>query len=188
MERDKVFEPFCGKVSSLLPVSKNEETMMANETTEATLIDTTLRAWQQGVDRATKLFGSFSEAQFEREIAPGKNRIIYLYGHLIAINDALYPTLRLGERLHPEYDALFLKAADRTVALPPVSELKAAWDEVHERLRVGLATLSPTEWTERHMLVSVEDFAKEPHRNRFAVFLSRSGHLGYHLGQVALAK
>ncbi len=161
---------------------------MPTMTTEATLIDAALRSWQQGVDRATKLFDGFSAADFEREIAPGKNRLIYLYGHLIAVHDAMYPTLRLGERLYPELDAIFLKAADRSVTLPSVTELQKMWSDVHERLRTGLPTLTPEQWTERHMLVSVEDFAKEPHRNRFAVFLGRSGHLAYHLGQAVLAK
>ena len=96
--------------------------------------------------------------------------------------------LRLGERLHPEYDALFLKAADRMVALPPAAELKAAWEAVHETLRVEMAKLTAEEWTERHAVVSEEDFAKEPHRNRFTLLLGRTGHLAYHLGQAVLVK
>ena len=157
--------------------------MAANE-----LVDAALRTWEQGVGRATKLFGRLDEQALEREIAPGKNRLIYLYGHLLAISDAMIAQLRLGERLHPEYDDLFLKAADRTVALPPAAELKAAWEAVHETLRVEMAKLTAEEWTERHALVSEEDFAKEPHRNRFTMLLGRTGHLGYHLGQAALAR
>jgi hypothetical protein len=37
-------------------------------------------------------------------------------------------------------------------------------------------------------MVSEEDFAKEPHRNRFTLLLSRTGHLAFHLGQVVLVK
>jgi hypothetical protein len=48
--------------------------------------------------------------------------------------------------------------------------------------------LSPSEWLERHAAVSEEDFAREPHRNRFTVLLGRTGHLAYHLGQAMLAK
>jgi len=159
-----------------------------SELIAAQLVEAELRTWQLVVDRATKLFGGLSEEALEREVAPGKNRLIYLWGHLLATSDSLYATLRLGTRLKPEWDEVFLKAADKTVALPSASEIKAAWDEVHEKLRVGMAKLTPEEWVERHALVSVEDFAKEPHRNRFAVLLSRTVHVGYHLGQAVLVK
>jgi len=159
-----------------------------SELIAAQLVEAELRTWQLVVDRATKLFGGLSEEALEREVAPGKNRLIYLWGHLLATSDSLYATLRLGTRLKPEWDEVFLKAADKTVALPSASEIKAAWDEVHEKLRVGMAKLTPEEWLERHALVSVEDFAKEPHRNRFAVLLSRTVHVGYHLGQAVLVK
>jgi len=159
-----------------------------SELIAAQLVEAELRTWQLVVDRATKLFGGLSEEELEQEVAPGKNRLIYLWGHLLATSDSLYATLRLGTRLKPEWDEVFLKAADKTVALPSASEIKAAWDEVHEKLRVGMAKLTPEEWVERHALVSVEDFAKEPHRNRFAVLLSRTVHVGYHLGQAVLVK
>jgi hypothetical protein len=156
--------------------------------TSSQLVDSALRAWELAVVRATKLFGGMTEQELEREVAPGKNRLIYLYGHLLAVDDAMLATLRLGERMHPEYDNLFLKVADKTVALPSASELKQAWSEVHERLRVEMAKLSPAEWVERHGSVSEEDFVKEPHRNRMAVLMSRTWHLGYHVGQAVLVK
>jgi len=37
-------------------------------------------------------------------------------------------------------------------------------------------------------VVSEEDFAKEPHRNRFTMLLGRTAHLGFHLGQAVLAR
>jgi hypothetical protein len=162
--------------------------MATNDAVAVGLVEGVLKSWQMGVDRGAKLFGRSGDEELEREIAPGKNRLIYIYGHLVAIHDSLYPTLRLGTRLHPDWDELFLKGADRTVSLPPAAEVREAWNVVHERLRVGMAGLSAEEWLERHALVSEEDFAKEPHRNRLAVLLSRSGHLAYHLGQVVLVK
>jgi hypothetical protein len=152
------------------------------------LVDAGVRMWQTGVDRATKLFGGLSDEAWEKEVAPGKNRLIYLYGHLLAVSDAMIAQLRVGERLHPELDALFLKAADRTVELPSAGKLKQWWDEVHELLKERMAALSAEEWAERHGVVSEEEFAKEPHRNRFTLLLGRAGHLGYHLGQAVLAK
>jgi hypothetical protein len=155
---------------------------------EAGLVDAALKTWQQGVDRATKLFGGLDEAGLQREIAPGKNRLLYLYGHLTAVSDAMFAQLRLGERKYPEFDALFLKAPDKTVELPSGAVVKAAWEDVHGRLKVEMAKLSPAEWVQRHAAVSEEDFAMEPHRNRFAMLLGRTGHFAFHLGQAVLAK
>jgi hypothetical protein len=60
-----------------------------------------------------------SEQQLLEEVARGKNRLIYLWGHLIAVHDGMLPLLDLGERSYPELDATFLTAADRAVALLP---------------------------------------------------------------------
>src|SRR5580658_5842507 len=97
-------------------------------TTEKSLIDAALRGWKSNVERADKLFAALSPGQLEREVAPGKNRLIYLWGHLAAVNDALLPLLGIGERLHPEFDGIFISNPDRSVRLT-VSEqsLKAAW-------------------------------------------------------------
>jgi hypothetical protein len=162
------------------------ETQVSNE---KLLIDAALKQWQGGVERAGKLFGGPSDEALEREVAPGKNRLIYLLGHLLAVSDTMYATLRLGQRLHPEYDAMFLKSSDRAITpITSAEELKAAWIVVHERLQVELAKLSTAEWLDRHASVSEEDFEKEPHRNRFAILLGRTNHLMYHLGQAVLAK
>jgi len=155
---------------------------------EILLVGASVRSWNLALERLTKKFDSLSSEELEREVAPGKNRLIYLFGHLLAVDDSMFATLRLGDRLYPELDALFLKAADRTVTLPPASELKHKWAEVHERLNAALAKLTPAEWVDRHASVSEEDFAKEPHRNRIALLQSRTWHLGYHMGQIVLVK
>jgi hypothetical protein len=38
------------------------------------------------------------------------------------------------------------------------------------------------------MTVSPEDFAKEPHRNRLNVLISRTNHMANHIGQLLLLK
>jgi hypothetical protein len=53
-------------------------------------------------------------------------------------------------------------------------------------LLTGFASLSASEWLQKHTAVSEEEFAKDPLRNRFAILLSRTNHLAYHLGQTAL--
>src|SRR6201984_148390 len=86
-------------------------------TTEKSLIDSALRGWKSNVERAEKLFGGLVPGQLEQEVAPGKNRLIYLWGHLAAVNDGLFPLLGIGERLHPELDAMFISKPERSVEI-----------------------------------------------------------------------
>jgi hypothetical protein len=158
-------------------------------TTETSLTDSVLRAWKFNIDRVGKFFGALSEEQLLQEIAPGKNRLIYLWGHLTAVNDALLPLLGLGERLHPELDAMFVSNSDRSLQKTPSGEeLKRIWDEINESLWTGFSKLSASEWLHKHSAVSDEDFVREPHRNRFTILLGRTGHLAYHFGQAILAE
>ena len=57
--------------------------------TENSLIDAALRGWKLSVERADKLFGTLSPEQLEQEVAPGKNRLIYLGDILHGVNDRL---------------------------------------------------------------------------------------------------
>src|SRR5207253_10721134 len=84
-------------------------------TLETSLIDSALRNWRSNVARAGNLFGNLSQEQLLQEAAPGKNRLIYLWGHLTAFNDALIPLLGFGDRIHPELDLMFVSNPDRTV-------------------------------------------------------------------------
>jgi hypothetical protein len=58
-----------------------------------------LHAWQIHVDRATNSLCPTDE-ELHREIAPGKNRVIYLVGHLLPY-DVLPEILGLGKRAYP---------------------------------------------------------------------------------------
>ena len=48
---------------------------------EQQLIDSGLRAWQFNADRIESFFVPLSEEQLQQEIAPGRNRLLYLWGH-----------------------------------------------------------------------------------------------------------
>jgi hypothetical protein len=151
------------------------------------LVTAALNTWKLNIDRADRLFSPLDELQLQREVAPGKNRLIYLLGHLTAVHDRMLPLLDLGPRLHPEYDPLFLTSPDRTVPeLPAGDEIKKFWNEVNGKLLAAFESLSAAEWLQKHTQVSDEDFAKEPHRNRFSILLSRTSHIAFHLGQTAL--
>ena len=158
-------------------------------TAEESLVASAVHAWKLNVDRADALFSGLSDAQLLAEVAPGKNRLIYLWGHLIAVHDAMAPLLGIGERKHSELDAAFLTGADKSVAeLPSRAELKRLWDEVNGRVLAGFSSFTATDWAQKHSAVSGEDFAANPLRNRLAILLSRTAHVAYHLGQAQLVK
>ena len=148
-----------------------------------------LKAWKAQIDRADKLFGGLSSEGVLREVAPGKNRLLYLWGHLTAIHDAMLPLLGLSERLHPEFDVAFISNPDRSRAdVPSHERVRQAWNSVNGELWRGFEGMSWSDWLQRHSTVSPEDFAKDTSRNRFAILLSRTNHLSYHLGQAVLGR
>ena len=152
------------------------------------VIQTAISSWEQVINRVGTLCSSCSEEQLLVGVAPGKNRILYLWGHLTAVNDAMFGVLRLGERLHPELDAVFIAQPDRSMALPTSAGIARCWESIQTELRLRFTALSPNGWLERHGNVSAEEFERNPTRNRLAVLLNRTNHASYHLGQMMLAK
>ncbi len=147
-----------------------------------------IKAFKQNLDRTAKAFSSLTEEQLNAPVAPGKNRLIYLWGHLIAVNDTMFSLLGIGDPLYPELEAIFIKSPDGAAQdLPAPAALAAASKAIDEKLLAAFNSFTPAQWLERHTAVSEDDFAKEPGRNRFAILLSRTNHLAYHLGQAILA-
>ena len=146
-------------------------------------------AWNTHIKRTDTLLISLSDAQLMNEVAPGRNRGIYLLGHLVAVHEAMLPLLDLGEVKHPYLLDIFIKNPDRAIEeIPVAGELRQNWKDVNETLSNHFAALEPDEWLQRHTSVSVEDFIKEPHRNRLNILINRTNHLAYHLGQLAFLK
>src|SRR5258708_27796390 len=109
-------------------------------------VQVAINSWRLVVERANKIFSNRTEDEFLKEVAPGKNRLIYLLGHLTAIHDAMFPILGLGERLHPELDSIFVSNPDKAGAqLPAAAELRKYWDEGNGKLLPQFATLSVDE-------------------------------------------
>src|SRR6202162_5844874 len=118
-------------------------------------VQVAINSWRLGVERANKIFSSLTEDQLLKEVAPGKNRLIYLWKHLTAIHDTMFQILGVGERLHPELDAIFVFGPNKTGAqLPPMGELRKYWDEVNGKLLSQFAILSVDEWLQRHYAMS----------------------------------
>jgi hypothetical protein len=176
---------FAGRAAEVLdPIKTQRETIMTNE---ELYVAVALNGWMGNIERADKMFSGLGDQEVLKEIVPGKNRLIYVWGHLTAIHDAMLPLLRIGQRLHPEFDAAFVSNPDKTQAeIPSAESVRKAWREVNDRLIEGFASLSAADWLKKHGAVLEQDFAREPLRNRLAVLLSRTNHLAYHLGQAAL--
>jgi hypothetical protein len=150
---------------------------------------TALNSWKQVIGRFSTAIEPLTDEQLQKQVAPGKNRLLYLVGHLTAIHDRMFPLLGIGERLHPELDAVYIDNPDRSVPDPlSPAQIKNAWSEVNGRLTAAFEKYTPAQWLEKHTAVSVEDFEKEPTRNRLAVLIGRTNHAAFHTGQVALTK
>jgi hypothetical protein len=153
------------------------------------LLKMTLTAWDTQNNSLKQLIGLLPDEQLLKEIAPGKNTGVYLLGHLIAVSDALFPLLGFGERLFPELENVFLKNPDKSgLEKPGVTELKEKLEAVNAKLWLHLKSTTIDEWLTRHAAVSAEDFAKEPHRNKLNVIISRTNHMANHIGQMMLLK
>ncbi len=150
---------------------------------------TVLNSWKLVISRFDKVLSELSDEQLQQQVAPGKNRVFYLVGHLIATHDRMFSLLGLGERLRPELDETYIVSPDRVLVDPlSATELRRTWAEVNSRLTTALERLTVEDWLQKHTAVSDEDFVKDPTRNRLAVVISRTSHASYHSGQAILAK
>ena len=153
------------------------------------LIRMSLQAWEVQIKRAEKLFSGLTDEQLLQEVAPGKNRGVYLLGHLIAVHDAMQPLFGLGEKLYPELEEIFIRNPDtRGVKMPTIPELREYWVTVHHRLSAHFSAMTPEQWLQRHNSMTDEDLVKDPARNKLSVFMARTSHIAYHLGQLVFIK
>jgi hypothetical protein len=155
--------------------------------TNNTLVKMILDRWNATVKNCDDLFASLSDEQLEKQIVPGRNRGVYLLGHLIAVHDSMLPLMELGDNRYPELQAPFHDEPDSLSAeFPPTRELRQMWKDQTADLKQRFETIQPENWFQKHTSVSAEDFAKEPHRNKLNIVLTRTTHLAYHAGQLVL--
>jgi hypothetical protein len=148
-----------------------------------------IESWYSTVKRADALFEKLTDEEMLNEVAPNRNRGIYLIGHLTAVHDMMLPLLNLGGPIFPELKASFIRNPDNPEEQPfSVTQLRQYWKTINFELQKHFDNLSDEEWLQKHNSISAEDFAKEPHRNRLSVVLSRTNHISYHLGQLAFLK
>jgi hypothetical protein len=141
--------------------------------------------WNNYVKRTDDLFNELSDEQLNQTVSPGRNRGVYLLGHLAAVHDRMLPLLGFEKQRFPELEETFVTNPDNSNAeMPGLNELKKKWKEVNEVLSRHFQRLKPEEWFQRHNAVSEVDFEKEPHRNKLNVVINRAGHLASHYGQL----
>lgn len=167
-------------------------TQLANSevtTAQSVFVKMALDAWHSHNKRVTDLIEHLTDEEIQSATAPGRNTGTYLLGHLTAVNDAMIPMFGFGEKMYPEMENVFLRTPDQSgQTMPSVAELKSRWNAVNAKLNAHISKMQPEEWFTKHASVSAEDFAKEPHRNKLNVILSRTSHQGYHLGQMMYLK
>jgi len=165
----------------------NEATALKDS--KALFVKMVVSNWELQNQRLNGWLAQLSDERLLEPVAEGKNRAVYLLGHLVAVNDGMIALLGLGERLYPELDELFVKNPDRKFdKIPTVAELKAKWTNLNAVLSRYFAELDADEWFGKHNAVSDEDFAREPHRNKLNILINRTNHEAYHLGQLIFLK
>ena len=159
--------------------------MNSTETTLKMIFD----RWYALLKNFDASLNALTDEQLQHEIAPGKNRGIYLLGHMIAVHDDMLRLLDLGDKMYPELYEPFINSPDKTVSeIPAATELRAYWSKQNEVLKQKFDSLQPDEWFQKHTAVTAEDFAKEPHRNKLNIIITRTTHLAYHHGQFVLIR
>lgn len=149
------------------------------------MIKMVLDTWYAKVKDADRLFDKLTDEQLQNEVAPGRNRGIYLLGHMVAVHDRMLPLLDLEERSFTELDEAFISNPDKAFEITiSATELKQNWKDVNAKLASHFNKMQSAEWFTKHKAVSEEDFVKELHRNKLNVIINRTNHLSGHLGQL----
>ena len=164
----------------------NNEQQEIVVTEKELVINMLVSAWEAQNKRFAAFLDTVTDAELAGETSPGRNTGNYLLGHLTAVNDGMLPLLDLGAKLYPELEEPFLASPDKSgKTMPSTAELREKWHNVTALLHEHFKKMSADEWFGRHTSVSEEDFAKEPHRNKLNILISRTTHQGYHFGQMA---
>ncbi len=156
---------------------------------EELFIKMVMDAWHTSLKRTEDLLNNLSDDALKKETATGRNTGVYLLGHLAAVHDRMMALLGIGEPLRPDlFEKFVSEAENKNQPTSSIPDLKAYWKDVHASLNEKLNRLTPEEWFQKHTSVSEEDFAKELHRNRLNVVITRTNHLDYHRGQLIYLK
>ena len=144
-----------------------------------------LSSWNTQYAELWKLLDQLSDEQLQNETAPGRNRGIYLLGHLVAVTDGMLPLLDFGPRMYAQLDGIFVHLPDKSgQEMPTATTLKSNLKEINEVLSTSFNNLPAEQWFSRHTAVSEFDFISQPYRNKLNIIINRSNHMAYHVGQL----
>lgn len=151
------------------------------------LVKMVLDMWNAKISLINDILIQIGDENLFDEVAPNRNRGIYLLGHLTAANDRLFRILEIGEPIFPHYEKLFLESPDSSFQeIPCAFELRQSWNNVNIQLNRHFRNMEPDEWFERHILVSTEDFHLQPNQNKLNIMVIWCNHISYHLGQMIM--
>src|ERR1700759_1188588 len=140
-------------------------------TNEEIFAATSVSNWVTATSRLEKILAPLKDEDLQLQVAPGRNRVYYIVGHLAAVSDLMLPLLGLGERLYPELDEFFISNPDRSKEDKySGAELRKILTEVNTKVAEGMKAMPAADFLKPHSAVSEEDFQKQPLRNRLAVF------------------
>src|SRR5260370_42089121 len=103
--------------------------------TNQIIIKMVLDAWYSKIKDADALFDKLTDEQLQNEVAPNRNRGIYLLGHLTAVHDMMLPLLNFGEQLYPQLHDSFIKNADKSpTQIFPAPDLRQFFKNTNSKL------------------------------------------------------
>ena len=92
-------------------ISTNEASVQIKQ-----IIQQLINSWAAQNKAVSNFFTKYDDAFYLNEVATDRNRAIYLLGHLIAVNDGLFPLFGLGDKLFPQLEILFISNPDKTTS------------------------------------------------------------------------
>lgn len=152
-----------------------------------TTIEICLIQWDTYNRRMQKMLDALTIDHFNKAIVPGGNSPSWLMGHLADTDDALLELFGIRKRMFPQLAKIYHheRGTNQTGHLSK-EELNTQWKAIVAELDNTFKSMSESDWHNRHMAVTEEDFKKEPHRNKLNVMLSRVSHKASHLGQIGM--
>src|SRR5688500_3571531 len=101
--------------------------------TEPLFIKMVLDHWNTSIKRMDDLFNELPDEQLLQQVAPGRNRGIYLLRHLAGIHDIMLRLLGFEQPLQPERQKIFISNPHNPqISRPAISELKQYWKGVNQ--------------------------------------------------------
>lgn len=156
---------------------------------DSLFVSMVLNAWDTYTKRVSDFLDKISDQGLLTQVAPDRNRVYYLIGHLTMVNDRMLPLLGLGDTHYSEHEPMFLTNPDNKDLIGPTPDiLRQYWKDSLERLSKGFKQFSTEQWFNKHNAVSEEDFEKEPNRNKLNIIINRTNHMASHYGQLLLVK